>query len=235
MFRVRTNAVVLATTLLLFVPSARILGADPTKESADLKYLPADTNLVFVIQMGELLASDGFKKLRKEIPEFDKEFGPSFRKEFGFEISNVKTMTFGGDVNSKGPVGVIQLKEPLKPETLLKGISTPRFEGDKNTYKEEKLGKFTIFVPSEKYRETICLVNEKTIVYAKNEELKAVLMREKPAELSAGMAAALKNADLPASVLMVANPNKAVKETKWIPPIPGMDYEKLKDEILVPA
>ena len=99
----RSGAAVLAA-LLVVVLAARAPAA-PAPRGGDFRYLPDNTNLFCIIRVDELLASDYLKKLRKEIPEIDKEFGEVeslVRKEYGLEISNVDRMTMGTRLGKTG-------------------------------------------------------------------------------------------------------------------------------------
>ena len=164
--------------------------ADPTDAA---RYVPKDANIVVVVKMDQLLASQGFKKLRQEVPNVDKEFEGGFMKEFGFEVSNVERMSMAIIAKQGRPIGVFQLKTAVKPDTVVKAASAPRFDGDKGTmFTQEKVGAMTVYVPNQEFREAFCFVNAKTIVYGKAKELKAVLEANAKPVLSEGLQTALK-------------------------------------------
>jgi hypothetical protein len=227
----RTHAAVWSAAALAAVVCSRAPAADPVKGGDDFKYLPADTNLLFVVKMDQIVASDAFKKLRKEIPMFDKEAEKGFRSEFGFDISNVDRITMGGNVKSEGPVGFIRLKKPVTAEAIVKARSEPRFQGDKGTtFKDEKVGSFTVFVPDKEYRDAFCLVTADNLVHGRVKQLEAVLeANPKPPLASAGMQAALKEAESGATVTLVMDGKVLTAEKP--PPIPGVDFAKLADGV----
>jgi hypothetical protein len=218
---------VLAAALL--AASAAPARAADAAEAA--RYWPADANVVVIVQMDQLLASDGFKKLRKEVPMIGEEFEGHFRKEFGFEIGNVERMSMGVQVKDGRPVGIFQLKSAVKAETVVKAASAPRFNGDKETtFKEEKVGTMTMYVPDKDYREAICFVNDKTMVYGRVKELKAVLEANKKPVLSDGLQAALKSAD-PKATVTVAMDVKTVLSAEKPPTVPGVDFKAITDNV----
>ena len=230
MFRVSTRSAVLVAALLFLAVVSPALAAPIPPQldlAADLKYLPGNTNLFFVIRMDHLLASDSFKKLRKEIPMMEKDFDQGFRKEFGFEISNVELMVFGGHPQEGEPTGVVHLKTAIKAETVVNARKEPRYPGDKGTtFKEEKVGTLTLYVPDQEHRPALCMVNDKTMLVGRSKDLKEVLERNKPVDLSIGMLAALKAAE-PATVTVVMD---AKVLTIGKPPmLPGVDFAKVID------
>jgi hypothetical protein len=231
MFSARRGTAVWTAAVVAVGLCSQVRAADPVKGGDDFKYLPADTNLLFVVNMDQLVASDAFKKLRKEIPMFEKEAGKGFRGEFGFDMSNVDRMTMGGNVKSEGPVAFVRLKKPVTAEAIVKARSEPRFEGDKGTtFKEEKVGSFTVFVPDKEYRDAFCLVTADNLVHGRAKQLKAVLeANPKPALPSAGMQAALKEAETGATVTLVMDGKVLTAEKP--PPIPGVDFTKLADGV----
>jgi hypothetical protein len=221
----------LAVLAAALVPLLLIAPAPAADAGGDFKYLPADTNLLFVIRMDQLLASDVFKKMRKEIPMFDKEFEGVFLREFGFEIGNIERMTMGGNVKGERPIGIFHLKDAVKAETILKARSAPRFPGDKGTtFKEEKVGANTMYVPNQEFREAFCVLNDKTMVFGTTKALKATLEQDKKPDLPAGLQAALKEADAAATVTLAMD-LKAVLAAERPPMIPGVDFDKVRDNV----
>ena len=154
------------------------------KVADDYQFLPATTNVLMVYRLDQLFASDGFKVLRKEFPDMvEKELETSFRKSFGFDITNVEWMTYGGNVK-EGPVAIIHLKNAVAVETIKKARSEPRFEGDMGTaFKEEKIGSAILYVPDgreeETYRQAFCMVKDKLLLIARAQEFARPSTRRK--------------------------------------------------------
>ena len=194
---------------LQFTPAA------PLPKENDFRYLPDNTNLFCIIRVDELLASDYLKKLRKEIPEIDKEFGEVeslVRKEYGLEISNVDRMTMGTRLGKTGtrPISVFRLKKAVDVKAVLKAREGAGLKGGRALeYKEEKVGAVTWYVSTEKVLpEAFCFPNQTTVVFGSAHDLKPVLERNREPGLSATLQAALKEADSGAT-LMVALDVKA--------------------------
>ncbi len=184
MFLPRTRTAIVTVALLALVLSSRTPAADPVQTDV-LKYLPADANVAMIVRMDRVLVSDGFKKLRKAVPMIDKEFESGFKKEFGFEVGNVVQMTAGFNTrmpegaSAWGNVTVVQLKSPVKLDAFLKAQSEPRNDGGKpTTFTAEKVGKFTMYVPSKESKrgnEAFCAIDDKTFLGGKPASVKAVL------------------------------------------------------------
>ncbi len=222
-------ALILTTPAGEFI-RGEVLGARTVRLDDTYNYLPADTNLVFTVRMDQLLANAGFKKLRKEVPEIDKNFESGFRSEFGLEVGNVEQMTVGGPVKGQ-PTALFRLMKPVKVESLLKAASQARFPGEKDhTFKEEKVGTFTMYVPDQEYRSAFCLQNNKTLLSGRVKELKPVLERTKKPELSPGLHAALRSADTRATILMAFDP-KSMLQGETMPMVPGVDWNKGLDAV----
>src|SRR5262249_50987477 len=185
-------------------------------------YVPDNANVMAVVRMDQLITSEGFKKLRKEIPELDKEFDSGFRKEFGFDVTNVERLMRAAAVKNDPPVGVFHLKKGVEAKDVLKAREERR-----GKYKEEKVGAATLYVPEQEGDEAFTLPHDKTILFGPAKTLRAVLQRNKKAVVSDALTAALKEADPAATVSVVMNV-KAALEADMPPPIPGVDFDKIK-------
>jgi hypothetical protein len=221
MFSTRMRAAVV-TAALLALALAAPAAAEAPKGGPDLRYAPDNANVLMVLRMDQLIASDGFKKLRKEIPELDKEFDSGFRKEFGFDTTNVEQMMRAAAVKNDPPLGAFHLKKGVDVKDVLKAR-----EGLRGKHKEEKVGAVTLYVPERDADDAFCLPNDRTLLFGPAKTLKAVLERNKKAAVSDAVTAALKEAD-PAATLTVVMDVKAVFESDPPPEIPGVDFDKIK-------
>jgi len=214
-----------ALAVVLGLGSASLQAADV---AADFKLLPADSNLVAVIQMEKLLASDAFAKLRKAIPEIDKEgkgFDVEFRREFGFDIKALERMTIGGRVQDQ-PVMVLRLKTPVKAADVAK----VRAEDPRNKdvqFKEEKVGTHTLYVPSAEYRDAFCQLDDKTLLYGRAKTLKPLLEDAKNSGLGPVLQPVIKAADLKADVVLLMDLKDVTSKEKL--DLPGLDVKKVID------
>jgi len=221
------SLVLMALALGLSSCSGKKPDAGPPDE---LKYVPDGANAIFSVRVAEGLASDGFAKLKKQIPDIETKGFAEFKKDFGFDLTNVERMTGGGKMDEGGgPVMVMTLKQPVKAEDVKKAREEPRYKGDKGTtLKETKVGSFTMYEPEkDEYREAFCLVSDKVLVVARAKQLKPVLERNKAPEWSAGIQAGLKQADFSAAMCSVVDTASLQKDLKGKPsPLPGVDPEK---------
>jgi hypothetical protein len=217
--------------LLVAALAARAPAAPLPKEN-DFRYLPDNTNLFYVIRVDELLASDGVKKLRKEIPGLDKffEFESGFRKEYGLELSNVDRMIMGMSIKGSLPISVFRLKKAVDVQAVLKAREEAGFKFDKAIkYKEEKVGAVTWYVTDrELLPEAFCFPNETTVVFGFANDLRPVLERKKEPVLSAVLQAALKEADPRATITVAMDVRAFIEGTKQLSK-PDVDYDKFKE------
>src|SRR5262249_44661963 len=138
--RVWLTAVLAVVVLAVARPSA----AAPPPLADDYRFWPPDSDILFVAHLDKLIASDPVKKLRKDIPEFDKGI-EGFRIEFGVPITEVERMAASGRMKGTG-LTVLHVKKAVKAADVVAAHKEPRFEGDKGrTYKEEKVGKLTLY------------------------------------------------------------------------------------------
>jgi hypothetical protein len=208
----RSYTAVFAALLFVALPARAPAGA-ASKSGDDFRYLPDNAQFVCVIRVDELLASDAVKKLRKEIPEIDEGFGEyesPFRKEFGFEFSNVDRVTVGSRLKGGFPISVFRLKKPVDVKTVLKARKEAGFKFDNAIkFKEERVGPVTWYVSDkESHPEAVCFPNATTVVFGRANDLKPLLQRNKGAVLSGVVQAAFKEAD-PGATIMLAVDVKA--------------------------
>jgi len=217
----------LAAVAALLLASGAAVQAAPPAVGEDFKLLPANTHLLWVIQVDKALASDAAKKLRKEVPDIDKGIGQEARNHLGVDLANVERMTVGGNVKDDRPVMIVRCKNAVKAEDVLKNRSEPRNPGGKGTeFKGEKVGKYTMYAPGEQSREAFCVVDDKTILISSAKVLKPVLEAGQGAGLGAGLQPALKAAgDMDATVVMLMD-LKAISAVEKLDGPPGVDIKK---------
>ncbi len=226
--RVRCSLGALAL-LVLSLPSCG--KKDPTGEKgappSELKYMPADTEVMVSMRIAHALESNGFAKLKEKLPQIDKEGFEEFHKEFGVEVRNVERMTVGGAIDAGGGVVALRLKEPVKIEDVKKAREEPRHKGDKGIkYQEVTVGSAKMYEADQDSHDSFCLVSDKLLLNGKAKMLKPVLERNKEPEWSDHLKAGMKEADFDAALCMVIDTSKMVKTGKEMPKVPGVDFEK---------
>jgi len=179
-----------------------------------------DLNVLLVVRLDQLLASSAFEKMRRAsvVTGFMQE---GFRQTFGFGTENVERIIVG--FNNKHPdrwISVFHLNSAIKAETILKAKASD----PEQKLIEEKVGSFTLHAPAK--GEGFCLVHDRTLLKSGAKELKAVLARTGPADLSAGLKEALKQAD-PGATLTLALDISALPADAPAPP--GVDLKKVTD------
>jgi hypothetical protein len=209
MYPARSYTAVFAALLLVALP-ARAPAGPASKSGDDFRFLPDNADLFAVIRVDELLASDAVKKLRKEIPEIDegfREFESRFRRECGFDLSNVDRVTVGARLKGGSPIIVVRLKKPVDVKTVLKALEEAGSKFDKAIkFKEERVGPVTWYVSDkESGPEAVCFPNATTIVIGRANDLKPLLQRNKGAVLSGVVRAAFKEADPRATILLAVD------------------------------
>lgn len=185
-------------------------------ELADLQFLPDGTNAIIVLRLDHLLASDGFKQLKGFQPEMEK----GFVGQFGVSLSRVERMTIGGNVKGQ-PVMVLRLTEAATADAIRTELSKPRFDGDKGlAFREEKVGAFTLYTPGQAYRHCFCLMDDRTLLVAREMDLKTVLERgTKKPEFGDGMKTALKEMDAGAAAAFAIDlPSAMAADKGFVPP-----------------
>jgi hypothetical protein len=175
----------------------------PPAPAEDFKWVPADSNIVVVVQMDKLLTSDSFKKLRKAVPDIDRNMEKGFREEFGFELSTVERMTVGGTFRKDEPMFVIRTRTALKAADIVKARSDAT-RGN-TEFKEEKVGTRTLHVASKDFEMSFCLLDDMTVVVGPAKTVKPLLADARKAGLGEALQAAAKAADMNATVVVLAD------------------------------
>jgi hypothetical protein len=225
----RACPVVMALVLLVALLPGAVAAAEV---SDDFQYLPPDSNQILVLRVGQMVTSDTFKKLCKEVPGFNRDVVLDFKPFFGFDLEAVERMVGGNNANSQ-PIVVFRLTRAINAAEMKKEIrdmrvSAPRFVGDPTEYREVKVGRLTIHEPTREHGTAFCLLDEKTVVFGATKDLKATLERNRKAEFSAEMRAALKETD-PAATISIAWDLKSLMagEKKVEVPVPGVELKAI--------
>ena len=220
-----------AGCLLLGLGASGVAAPAPPSINVDneLKFIPVDANVIVVARLADLVANESFTKLRKQVPTMDREFGVNFRSEFGVDITNVEFVLFGGNVKQE-PVAVLRLKEAVTADAIRKTHETPRFQGDKGrTFKEVKVGTYTLFEPDAGFNQAFCLLDAKTLVMARTTDLKRALDRNKKPDFTPEMQAALALLDPKLLISGALDLKSIAAGEKNALPIPGIDAAKVLD------
>jgi hypothetical protein len=203
----RAAAAALAAALVLGLPA--LAPAAPPVED-DFRFYRPDADVVFVVHMDKLVASEPAQKLRKDLKDFDKAMD-EVRRGFGVAAADIERLSGGGRIQKDEGLFVVRTKKAVKAADIAAAMKEPRFEGDKGvTFKEVKVGKHTLYQPEPDARNSFCVLDDRTVLYGRSKDLQAALGRDGKAEPPAGLKKALEQADRNATVYFAAD-LKAIK------------------------
>jgi hypothetical protein len=164
----------------------------------DLRFLPADTQIVLFLRVDDLLANRENVELPRELrplARLEEEAEKAVRAEVGTSLANLESLLVGGSVKGD-PLEVVRFREPVKVSDILAARRQPRDKGDKATaYKEDRVGTFTIYAPDRQDVDAFCAFEPKGVLLARPMVLGAVLGRGKRPQFGADMEAALELVD----------------------------------------
>jgi hypothetical protein len=215
----------------LLIPSATRAG----DVSEGFKYLPADTKLVLVIRMGELLRTRVFNQLRDEIHECDNGFFEESGQLFGISADDLDTMLLASNLDGQGVV-VFRLYKPLKLSMVPGDLNAFFVEGqakkERTRVTRTFVGPWTIFVPNKYPDRAFYLVDEKTMVFSYRGTLRAVLGRDKKPELSTELETGLRSTDFSAPVTLIASLQTTLRGTEGKINEYGVDVDAIRGNVV---
>src|SRR5579884_2895500 len=85
-----------AVVLVLGLPA---LAAPPVED--DFKYFPPDSDLVAVMHMDRIIASEPVRKMTRDVPDFGKGL-EEMKKQFGVAPADIERLGIGGRVKDEG-------------------------------------------------------------------------------------------------------------------------------------
>lgn len=193
----------------------------------DFKYFPENCSFVFSANVEELLASDAFKKLKKEFPDVEKEMEGDSSNAMGVRPTNFARVSMGGGMEgSKETIGVIRLKKATTADEI-KSKKESKFHKDVK-YNEVSVGKNTIHEETYELNfgfgggkgertkgDAFCLLDGKQMIIGESlAAVRKILEREKKTEISDGMKEALKQANFSKTIAWAVNLKALLKDEK---------------------
>jgi hypothetical protein len=207
----------------LLVTAAWIGLPHPAAAELPLKYLPDGSNMLISARFQEVHDSTFYQNMKKELPDFAKGEA-SFEIETGIAPSNLARVTVAGNIAGKGEEGqptiVFQTRGAVTADEVRQKMKPRSYQKDFKI-DEIKVGEYSIYDPSFHFafaQAPTTTIHGQAFVVAENnvvieshnvEGLRKILQRVRPAELSATMQSALKDAD-EAKTLLYAIDLKAV-------------------------
>jgi hypothetical protein len=167
----------------------------------ELTYMPGNCEILASIRVDQLLASDAYKQVEKEVPQLkDAIAGGAAEKEMGLTLSNIERVVVGGALGNRDqPVVVIRTKSAVKAEDMVGKIKGKTFTGT-------KVGSYTLYETSGATGDAFCVPKKNLILYGSSASLRLVLKRDKKPDFPAGLSAAMKEADFSKTIAVAIAP-----------------------------
>jgi hypothetical protein len=199
----------------------------PPSFGDDLKYVPEDCHVLASFNVQELIGSDQYKELRREVPAIEKQFEESN----GIPLSKVKRVTLGATFfDGSDAAFIYKMNAPVTASDIRSGKKV--WEYKKNfRYEEVQVGKHTIYVETydndfikgfEHNRPAFALPDDKTVLRGSTIMLQKILKRDKKASISEAMKSGLKDVNFARSLVIVMDVRAARSQP---------DFEKAKAEL----
>lgn len=163
----------------------------------ELKFMPSNCQMVFSIRAEQLMKSEVYKELEREMPDVNKEKA-NFSKEVGLSAEDVEQAVIGVGSNSKDVVIVVRTKKAVEARDL-----RSRIKNSKHT--ETKVGKYLMQESPNDSQPSFAVVDKKLVVFGDKEPVRAVLQRDKKPEFSKNLQMAMKQVDFSKTIAFAAD------------------------------
>ncbi len=187
----------------------------PAALKPEAKFLPDNCQMVGVVRVEQLLTSDAFRLLEKESPLIARQ-QKAIAANLPLPLDQIDRIVLGGPVTGEGEgVFVVHTRKKIVPENVVwskTGFDLPS---------TVKVGNYELH---RRRNESYSIVADDLLVVGKELALRLVLTRDREPMFSAGLDAALKEADLSVTVafaLDVASVRVA-RRGDPVPFIPGL-------------
>jgi hypothetical protein len=164
--------------------------------SEELTYMPSNCEVLASIRLDQLLDSKAYKQVEQEVPMLKEAAAAGeAEKGIGLQLSNVERIVVGGHLGAGDqPVVAVRTKQPVKAEDMLAKIKGKSFTN-------KKVGSYTMY---EEGGAGFCVVSKKLVLFGPSGGLQSVLARNKKPNFSAGLSAAMKEADFSRTIVIAA-------------------------------
>ena len=204
--------------LLVMYVGAKLLFSGASAFASDLRFLPSNCAAIGSARMDEIVKSPLYQDVLTQVKAAAGKDDPTLELEqtFGLSLNDLVRVTFGVADNGKDgaivvttnkPVTAGDLKGKLKRNPATLDIdSEGMLKLEPVPLKEVKVGSYTMHQEDDEISErAFCIVDPNTIVYGEPGPLKAILERDKKADLSADMQAALDQVDQARPLFVAVN------------------------------
>jgi hypothetical protein len=196
----------------------------PSGLGDEILYLPNNCQTVVSVRPEQILNSDTYKDIKKELAS-DSDPEKNLEQLSGISLSNMQQVVIGMAATADGgQPDVVFVVKTVKP------VSADDIKGKKMgmTPQETKVRDITVY---EVLGISWCLPESKLVVIGKSDTLKKILERNKSAELSEGLRAALKYADFSKSITMAVDSKEMYAKMNEANKKNGIDLDKVFDKI----
>jgi hypothetical protein len=178
--------------LLVVLPSS----AQAYPEGDDvLKFLPEDSQFVVSVKVASFLKSGVWTEMRQEVKDLN-DLAKSFKDSTGLTPDEVDQLVLSG---RRGEIFmVVRTNKAINGPDLAASIKG-------STFKETKVGRFTIYENQKDADESFAVFDNKTLLVGRAAQLKTVLMRDRTPRFSAAMRTALAQTDFTQTLAFAAD------------------------------
>jgi hypothetical protein len=187
----------------------------PADLKPEAKFLPDDCQMVAVVRVEQLLASEAFKALEKESPLVARQ-RKVFAANMPLPLEQIDRIVLGGPVTGEGEgLFVIHTRKKIDRRDVVWGHTA--FDLPSPT----KVGAFEL---NRRRNESYSIVAPDLLVFGKESVVRAALLRNQEPQFSAALDGALKEADPSATVVFALDVIGVHKSRRGsaVPFIPGL-------------
>ena len=183
-------------------------------------YLPDDSEVIVFARMNQLIATEFWKTLTKQVPAFENV--DEIKKDLGFGFKDVDLLVAAG--HTQGDVILVcRLNRSVKIEEILMALRQ-----NKRELAPIKVGRYTMYASENSMELGVCVIDDKMVIYGQPKHLRAVLERDGPPRLLPALRN-VGNLDEAQTALLALDPEIFLKEVRKQKPdqYPGLDLNAL--------
>ena len=169
----------------------------------DLKFMPNNCRMVASIRLDQLMKSDVFQELKREVPDVSRAMSDADKsKELGLGVDDIDQIVVGVGTGPKDFIAVVHTKKAVTAAEL-------RSKDPNVKYTESKVGKYLLLEPQDAFSPAFCVVDSKCILVGDKAAMRSVLSRDKKPEFSTNLQAAIKEVDFSKTIAFAIDTQSA--------------------------
>jgi hypothetical protein len=179
----------------------------PSGPGDELKYMPDDCQMLASVRVEQILKSDAYAELKREVPEAEELLKKD--PKLLLPLDNIAVISMGLSFkDADNAIVVIQTKSAVSADDI-------KSHRKNESYQEKQVGRYTLY---EGGSASFCIADSKMVVFGKAAAVRKVLERDKKPELSEGMKAAIKQVDFSKSMVVAINTKDVQLPMSAVPP-----------------